>query len=394
MIKMRLPNGFGSVTKLSGKRRKPWRARATSGWSINTETMKATQQHVNLGCYEKKIHAIQALTAYNSNKELFLGLLELYKKKHITLDDLFTLRSPKTSPETVIRDIEKVGTTLNQLYLLWRNDNSKYGCASKSDHRQYVYDHAYKLCDGIKHMLIKDITLSVLQDLVDTSEVRENIASVLKQLLKSMFRYAIIHNYITPDMDKVQYLDLSNVKAGNKNPSKRFSSDEIETIWKYIKKDNASEYTSVVLMIIYTGLRVSEMLDLKKSNVNLDKRYFKVVDAKTTAGIRVVPIAEKIVPFFEFWLGKNENENLISGRNAKNIKSGIFRRDYWYPLMDELGFKHKVHDARHTCVSLLKTANINDTWIKQIVGHKSQDITSDTYTEIEIKPLIEAINLI
>ena len=38
---MRLPNGFGNVSKLSGKRRNPWRARKTSGWTIDEKTKKA-----------------------------------------------------------------------------------------------------------------------------------------------------------------------------------------------------------------------------------------------------------------------------------------------------------------------------------------------------------------
>ena len=35
---MKLPNGFGSVYKLPGKRRKPWAASKTTGWEINTKT--------------------------------------------------------------------------------------------------------------------------------------------------------------------------------------------------------------------------------------------------------------------------------------------------------------------------------------------------------------------
>lgn len=43
---MKLPNGYGSVTKLSGNRRKPYLARVTLGWVINEETGKAVQNRV------------------------------------------------------------------------------------------------------------------------------------------------------------------------------------------------------------------------------------------------------------------------------------------------------------------------------------------------------------
>ena len=35
---MRLPNGFGNVSKLPGNRRKPYRVRVTVGWELDTET--------------------------------------------------------------------------------------------------------------------------------------------------------------------------------------------------------------------------------------------------------------------------------------------------------------------------------------------------------------------
>jgi len=389
---MRLPNGFGNVSKLSGKRRYPWRARATCGWEI---TKKGTKQlYVNLGCYEKKIHGIQVLTAYNNDPDIFVGLLELYKKGHIVLDDLFALRLPKTSPEKIIKNIENVGITFKQLYKLWLADESKYGGAKKTDKRKYNYAHAYKLCTSIEYMLVIDVNLAVMQKLVNDSGENKNRLSMLKQLFKVLFVYAEIHNIITKEDNKVEFLDLSNAAEPNKNPSKRFSSAEIETLWKATLDDDVDEFIYAILMLIYTGLRVSEMVDLEKTDVFINERYLRVVDSKTKAGIRVVPIAEKVIPFFNYWLQRGNNSNLISGRRGDNIGHAGFRSRHWERLMNEFGFDHKIHDTRHTCVSLLKTANVNDVWIKQIVGHKSQNLTDNTYTEIEIEPLIEAINLI
>ncbi len=53
-------------------------------------------------------------------------------------------------------------------------------------------------------------------------------------------------------------------------------------------------------MLIYSGCRISELLDLKKEHVNLEEHYFNIVQAKTAAGIRVVPIADKVLLFFEY----------------------------------------------------------------------------------------------
>jgi len=389
------------VTKLAGKRRNPWRARVTVGWEIVTDQKtreeKTKQVHYNCGCYEKKIHAMQALTAYHNNPQVFKGLLELYKSRQITLDELLNLQKPKTKPDKIITSVEKVGTTLQQLYTLWRADNSKYGGASKSDKRLYYYDQAYVLCEGIKHMLVEDITLEIMQKVVDQSDKSKVVLSQYKQMLKALFKYAIIHDIITPDKNKVEFIDLSNARDAEGVVHKPFTSDEIDRLWEVAKSPSIGKldkYIPVVLILIYTGVRISELLDLKKEDVFIDKRFFKVIDAKTKAGIRLVPIAEKVVPFFEQWMSKSDSTYLITGFKNQHITHNAFRLTYWNKMMGILSLNHTQHDTRYTCVSLLTTAKVDERWIKQIVGHKAQDITQDVYTDIAIEPLLEAINLI
>ena len=54
-------------------------------------------------------------------------------------------------------------------------------------------------------------------------------------------------------------------------------------------------------MLIYNGCRISEFLDLKKEHVHLDEQYFDVIASKTDNGIRKVPIADKVPPFYRAW---------------------------------------------------------------------------------------------
>ena len=63
-------------------------------------------------------------------------------------------------------------------------------------------------------------------------------------------------------------------------------------------------------------------------------------------------------------------------------------------LVNAVGMKHRPHDTRHTCVSLLTVAGVSDKVIKKIVGHKGQGVTEIVYTHFEIVELIDAINKI
>ena len=92
-----------------------------------------------------------------------------------------------------------------------------------------------------------------------------------------------------------EFVDITKYK--NRNPNKmdrnKFTKENIECFWN--QKDD--KYYQIVLMLIYTGVRISELLDLKKENVFLGEQYFDVLISKTENGIRKVPIADKILPF-------------------------------------------------------------------------------------------------
>ena len=66
----------------------------------------------------------------------------------------------------------------------------------------------------------------------------------------------------------------------------------------------------------------------------------------------------------------------------------------YHTSANAVGMKHRPHDTRHTCVSLLTVAGVSDKVIKKIVGHKGQGVTEIVYTHFEIAELIDAINKI
>ena len=126
----------------------------------------------------------------------------------------------------------------------------------------------------------------------------------------------------------------------------------------------------------------------------LEAKCFKIIEAKTAAGIRTVPIAEKVYPFFEYWYNLNDCEYLLSTPEGEHFKYRNYYDSYWSPLMETLGMSHRPHDTRHTCISMLTVAGVSDKVIKKIVGHKGQGVTEIVYTHFEIEELIDAINKI
>jgi integrase len=62
--------------------------------------------------------------------------------------------------------------------------------------------------------------------------------------------------------------------------------------------------------------------------------------------------------------------------------------------MKELNMEHKPHDTRHTCVSLLTSAGVDERILKKIVGHKGQGVTEQVYTHVDLPDKLIAINKI
>ncbi len=61
--------------------------------------------------------------------------------------------------------------------------------------------------------------------------------------------------------------------------------------------------------------------------------------------------------------------------------------------MEQLGIERTPHCTRHTCISMLSEAGVQDTTIKKIVGHSgAMSLTEKVYTHLDMQVLVDAIN--
>ena len=151
---------------------------------------------------------------------------------------------------------------------------------------------------------------------------------------------------------------------------------------------------SLILMLLYNGTRISEFLDLKKANVHLEEQYFDVIDSKTENGIRKVPIADKLLPYYKDWYNSCPDcEYLLHTEDGKRFLYRNYYDSYWTPLMEQIGIDRTPHCTRHTCISMLSEAGVQDTTIKKIVGHSgAMTLTEKVYTHLDMQVLVDAIN--
>lgn len=341
---MKKANGNGSVSKLSGIRRKPYIARVTLGWDEST----GRQIRKTIGTYVTQKEAQKALIDYLDNPYdldlsniLFKDVYEKWSK----------LKYPKVSHSAILG-----------------------------------YQSAYNNVEKLHNMKIKDIKARYLQEAIDSCSKGQATKKKIKFLFGQMFAYAMQNDIITKDYS--EFVDIG--KASEESKREPFSNKEIELLWKHI---DDIEFIDTILIMIYSGFRIGELLELETKNIDLVNMTM-TGGLKTEAGKnRLVPIHPKIFPLIEKRYNK-DNQYLIINFKGKKMKYDNYYKEKFIPIMEQLNMEHRPHDCRHTFATLLSNANANATAIKKMIGHESYATTEKIYTHKDIEELRKNVELI
>lgn len=110
-------------------------------------------------------------------------------------------------------------------------------------------------------------------------------------------------------------------------------------------------------MLIYSGVRINELLNLKKEDCHIDENYIDIIKSKTESGIRKVSIADKVKKYWIHFYNKNPENQYLLTMNNRDFSGGkgdtAFRSTYWKPFTETLDMKGRhIHETRHTCATL------------------------------------------
>lgn len=343
---MRLPNGYGSIVKLGGKRRCPFAVKITGEW-----TADGKQLQKYLGYYKTRAEALKVLTDYNEHPY----------------------------------DIDARTATFAELYAKW----TKLTYTDRDEKIPHPYAAAYKRLPNLHNMPFAEIRARHIQGEIDTCPLGFSTKKMMKTLCNKLFALAIDCELVTTNY-------ATNVKLPPAEASRihhPFEQEELAILWQHLDDEGAR----IAILLSYTGCRPSELLKIRSENVNINERYM-TGGMKTAAGRnRVIPLADKILPLVQEELAKGGEYLLLDRRDGNPILTyDRLRGRIWEPskALKLLPRPHLAHDGRHTCATLLDNAGVNLKVSQLILGHSARDITSRVYTHKTIAQLVEAINKI
>ena len=339
-----------------------------------------------------------------------------------------------------------------------RKQKTKGGFATKKEAQAALSDFQYELRKGTwiepTSIKMKEFAYewyeSINHNLRDTTaeqyytKIKNNIVPSLGELKVQDIRVTHAHSFAKSLLEQyhpstahkiyaitkmiMEY--AVNLEIAPKNPFKNVNSikdknKKVET-WKFeelqkflsVVKKYDEFYYSVFAFAAYTGMRKGEILGLRASDVNFDKRSLLVTQSisETKKGVQAgdlkTPSSRRVVTLDEFTM------NIIRQRIKKNnyfkLKLGpeyldqdlifchpdgkIFRPSSinrpMRAFIERSGVpKIRFHDLRHTHATLLLELGVNPKIVAERLGHASVKITLDIYSHVSMSMQSNAAEL-
>lgn len=340
---MRKPNGYGCIKRLSGNRRRPF---------VFVISENGKQRPVEY--FTNQIDA-----------EIFQAD---YNKTH----------NHRSLPDHRV--------TLAELYYRWLPAHTANTAPSQSTLDSYT--NSFKHLAPLQYEPFQSLKYADYQKVIDSmrkSGLSYSSCKKVRSLISLLEKYAVKIELI----NKCYAPLLSIGKNKAVRPHHPFSRQKINRLWAHCNEPGVD----TVLILLYTGMRVGEMLHLQKSDVNLRQGYIRITKSKTASGIRTIPIHHRIAPLIASRM-KSAGVYLITDTEGKPYDYSRYCI-LWREVMHAIKADgHTTHDCRHTVATLLDNAGANETAKRRILGHAGGDVTERVYTHKGLRQLRKCIELL
>lgn len=340
---MRKPNGYGSIKHLSGHRRRPFVFVVSEAGRQRPVEYFVTQTEAEIFAADyNKVHTNRSLPGHQ-----------------MTFSELYYRWLPRHIADT--------------------NPSESAICG---------YKNAFRHCSVLHGMAYSEIKYVDYQRIIDDmrkSGLSYSSVKKVRSLISLMESYAA-----KVEAGGKTYAPLLSL-GRNKlvHPHRPFSRQKINKLWSISDRPGVD----TVLILLYTGMRVGEMLQLQKSDINQRQQIIRITRSKTAAGIRTIPIHHKIQSIITARM-QTPGKSLIADHTGKPYSYSRYC-DLWRKVMAAINASgHTTHDCRHTVATLLDNADANEAAKKRILGHSGGDITERVYTHKGIRQLRRCIELL
>tara|TARA_B100000674_G_C37809820_1_gene900558 strand:- start:101 stop:994 length:894 start_codon:yes stop_codon:yes gene_type:complete len=246
-------------------------------------------------------------------------------------------------------------------------------------------DYSKKIEKDEKSLSTKDIRnfISYLNDNKISARSQARIISGIK----AFYKYLILEDNIKEDPT----LLIENPKIGLKLPEV-LSVEEVDIILSSIdlSKIHGQRNKAIIETLYSCGLRVSELINLKISNINFKEEYLKVIGKGNKE--RLTPIGSNALKYIKIYINEirvhqkiikgNEDIVFLNNRGKKLTRVMIFT--LIKKILELSGIKKNVspHTFRHSFATHLIEGGADLRAVQEMLGHESIT-TTEIYTHLD-----------
>lgn len=282
--------------------------------------------------------------------------------------------------------------TLADIYDLWSETHYKTVSKSASD----LYTSMWKRFRNIERMKMTELRTTHFQQIVNACTSKSS-ADIVKVLAVMLCRFAMENDIVSKN-----YAEFVKSPKFEKKEKVIFTDAQIKELWKH----SDDKRVQAVLLMIYMGFRIGEVLMITPARVNFDEGYITAGE-KTEAGKdRVVPFPPEIpeiAGFVRAWCKGVSDDVPLWDMDTNTFRSSVF-----YDVLEELGMIEIIqkngnsykfgssvhltpHSARHTFASLSARSGMRPEELQKIIGHANYAVTADVYIHKDIDTLRTAM---
>jgi len=156
-------------------------------------------------------------------------------------------------------------------------------------------------------------------------------------------------------------------------------------------KNTSETVKDYLVLLLFTGLRPSEGINLKWSDIDFKNQLLRIEDTKNRED-HTLPLTEYIINLLETRKNTSLGDYVFPGYNPQ--KALVSPNRQVKKVIKDSGVQFLLHDLRRTFATYADSLEIQHNTIKRLMNHKNNDVTSAHYIHQSIETLRKPMNKI
>ncbi len=284
---------------------------------------------------------------------------------------------------------------IKELFKLWLDKYAKPSVKIRSFNK-YEYIVKSYICPILGDLEIDEINCVIMQEYICkllnmnsnkfNTPLAVNTIYGIVQVLKQGFKLAMELELIIKDPTlKIKLPQISEKEV------LALSREEQKTIETFCLSNSKANYIGVIISL-YTGVRLGELLALTWDNIDFDKKLMTI--KKTSYSAKIGGKYVNLVVTLLIHKNNTTSDYIISTRNNTIVEVRSYQRTF-DSILSKCNIRHyNYHCLRHTFATRALELGMDIKTLSEILGHTSVSITLNRYAHSLLDYKIQEMNKI